>query len=141
YRESFLPEWPDVIHEHSDLYLAEGVILLFLGVGAILIPVFASLAVAIFLGWLFLIGGVAGAVTTLMGRHAPGFWWSLLSAIVTIVAGFLMVGWPLAGAMSLTCILAAYLATDGVLSILFATEHSRKDSAGWAGLAVTGAID
>jgi hypothetical protein len=33
------------------------------------------------------VGGIVGAVTTLMGRHAPGFWWSLIFAIVTFGAG------------------------------------------------------
>ena len=79
--------WPESIKSHWKLFLVEGIVLVILGIGAILVPVLATLAVSIFLGWLFLVGGIVGAVTTLMGRHAPGFWWSLISAIITIVAG------------------------------------------------------
>jgi uncharacterized membrane protein HdeD (DUF308 family) len=138
---TFLQGAPQSITEHGRLYLAEGIVLMILGIGAILIPVFASLAVAIFLGWLFLIGGVVGAVTTLAGRHAPGFWWSLLSSVVTIIAGFLMIGWPFVGAISITLVLAAYLAADGVFSMFFAFEHRRQLSQQWGWMLASGIID
>jgi uncharacterized membrane protein HdeD (DUF308 family) len=129
------------IAQHWRLFLVEGIVLMVLGVGAILVPVLATVTVAIFLGWLFLIGGTVGLVTTLMGRHAPGFWWAILSAIVTIVAGLLLVGWPLTGAFSLTLVLAAFLAADGVISIVYALEHRRQLSARSGWLIVNGVLD
>jgi uncharacterized membrane protein HdeD (DUF308 family) len=133
--------WTQAAAEHWRLFLIEGVVLIALGMGAILIPVFASLAVAIFLGWLLLMGGVVGAATTLAGRHAPGFWWSLVSAIITIIAGLLLIGWPVGGAISLTLVLAAYLATEGVVSMLYAFEHRRQLTSRWGLLFFNGAID
>jgi uncharacterized membrane protein HdeD (DUF308 family) len=133
--------WPESIREHWKLFLIEGIILIVLGFAAIMVPVLASLAAAIFLGWLFLIAGLVGAVTTLMHRHAPGFWWSLVSAIVTIVAGLLLVGWPVAGAVSLTLVLTAYLVAEGVASMMFAYEHRRHLSGRWGWLFLNGAID
>jgi uncharacterized membrane protein HdeD (DUF308 family) len=133
--------WPESIKNHWKLFLVEGIVLAFLGIGAILVPVVASLAVSIFLGWLFLIGGIVGAVTTLMGRHVPGFWWSLISAIITIVAGLYLVGWPFTGAVSLTIVLAAYLVAEGIASMLFAYEHRRQLTARWGWLFVNGIID
>jgi uncharacterized membrane protein HdeD (DUF308 family) len=138
---SGMPLWTEPIRRHWELYLIEGIVLMVLGAGAILIPAFASLAVAIFLGWLFLIGGVVGAVTTLMSRTAPGFWWSLLSATITIIAGLLLLGWPFVGVVSLTIILAAFLAADGIFSIMFAIEHRRQLSRRWGWLVVNGVID
>ena len=135
------PGWPEAVRENRQLYLAEGIVLLILGIGAVLIPVFATLAVAIFLGWLFLLGGAIGAVTTLLGRHAPGFWWALASSVITIVAGFFMIGWPFAGAISITLVLAAYLAADGVVTILFALDHSRQLARSWGWMVINGAID
>jgi uncharacterized membrane protein HdeD (DUF308 family) len=133
--------WPESIKNHWKLFLVEGIVLVFLGIGAILVPVVASLAVSIFLGWLFLIGGIVGAVTTLMGRHVPGFWWSLISAIITIIAGLYLVGWPFTGAVSLTIVLAAYLLAEGIASMLFAYEHRRQLTARWGWLFVNGIID
>jgi len=129
------------VREHWRLYLIEGIVLIVLGIGAVLIPVVASLAAAIALGFMFLIGGIVGFVATVMGRHAPGFWWSLVSAIITIIAGVLMVGWPLGGAISITLVLAAYLVLDGIVAMLFAVEHRRQLSQRWGWLFVNGILD
>ena len=51
------------------------IVLVVLGILAIIIPPIATIAVTIFLGWLFLISGIVGLVTTFWARHAPGFWW------------------------------------------------------------------
>ena len=133
--------WTKSIKSRWKLFLVEGIVLIILGVGAVLIPVVATLAVAIFLGWLFLLGGIVGAVTTLMGRHVPGFWWSLVSAVITIVAGLYLVGWPFAGAVSLTVVLAAYLVAEGIASMLFAYEHRGQLSSRWGWLFLNGVID
>src|SRR5579872_7047872 len=82
------------MQEHWVLFLVEGIILVILGLAAIVVPPLATLAVAIFLGWLFLISGIVGLVTTFWMRHAPGFWWSLLSAVLGIVAGVVLIGSP-----------------------------------------------
>ena len=90
------------IREHWVLFLIEGIVLVVLGLLAIIIPPLATIAVTIFLGWLFLISGIVGLVTTFWARHAPGFWWSLLSAVLAIAAGIVLLGWPVRGAVSLT---------------------------------------
>jgi uncharacterized membrane protein HdeD (DUF308 family) len=129
------------VRDHWRLFLVEGLVLTVLGVAAMLIPVLAGLAVAIFLGWLFLMGGIVGLVATLMGRHAPGFWWSLLSSVVTIVAGVFLIGWPLGGAVSITLVLAAYLVVDGIVSMMFGLEHRRQMSGSWGWLFLNGVLD
>ncbi len=129
------------LHDHWRLFLVEGIVLFILGGAAILVPAVASLAVAIFLGWLFLLGGSVGLVATIMGRHAPGFWWSLVSAIVTIVAGGFLVFWPLGGTISLTFVLTAFLLADGLLMIFFAIDHRRQLSQRWGFLLANGILD
>src|ERR1700731_3762452 len=63
------------VREHWKLFLVEGIILVILGILAIIIPPLASIGITIFIGWLFLISGIAGLITTFGARHAPGFWW------------------------------------------------------------------
>ena len=129
------------VHEHWRLYTVEGIILIILGAAAIILPVIGSVAVEQLLGWLFLIGGIVGLTTTIMNRHAPGFWWSLLSAAAAVIAGVLLVGRPITGVISLTFVLTGFLAADGVLMILFAIEHRRKLSQRWGWLLVNGLLD
>ena len=132
---------PQNIRDHWRILLIEGIILILLGIGAVLVPVVASLAVAIFLGWLFLIGGIVGAITALSRPRAPGFWWALLSAVVTIIAGLLLVGWPFTGVLSLTLVLAAYLVLEGIASMAFALSHRGHITRSWGWLFTNGIID
>src|ERR1700739_2911840 len=90
------------IHEHWKTFLAEGIILVILGIIAIIVPQIATLAVTIMVGWLFLITGAVGLYTTFAMRNMPGFWWSLISAIISIAAGVVLLGWPISGVLSLT---------------------------------------
>jgi len=129
------------IREHWGLFLAEGIILVVLGLLAIIVPPIATIAVTIFLGWLFLISGIVGLVTTFWARHAPGFWWSLLSAVLAIAAGIVLLGWPLPGAVSLTLLLIAFFIIEGVLSILYAFEHKKELSGRWGWMLISGIID
>ena len=129
------------IREHWGLFLAEGIILVVLGLLAIIVPPIATIAVTIFLGWLFLISGIVGLVTTFWARHAPGFWWSLLSAVLAIAAGIVLLGWPIPGAVSLTLLLIAFFIIEGVLSILYAFEHKKELSGRWGWMLISGIID
>jgi hypothetical protein len=64
---------------HWKAFLIEGILLVILGLGAIIVPALASVAITIFLGLLFLINGVVGLALTFWARQMPGFWWSLLA--------------------------------------------------------------
>lgn len=129
------------LHEHWVLFLIEGIVLLILGASAVLIPAVATLAVTIFLGWLFLISGVVGLVTTFWMRHAPGFWWSLLSAVLGIVVGVMLLVSPLGGAFSLTILLIAFFLIEGAATIMFALDHRRELSGQWAWMLMSGIVD
>ena len=133
--------WPESIGRHWSLYLIEGIVLILLGVAAVVVPVIASLAVALFLGWLFLIGGIVSAFTTLANRHAPGFWWSLVSALAMIIAGLVLVSWPIGGAISITLVLAVYLMAEGIASIMFAIGHRGAMHSGANWMIFNGVLD
>jgi uncharacterized membrane protein HdeD (DUF308 family) len=129
------------LHTHWLLFLIEGIVLLALGLAAIVLPLIATVAVAILIGWLLLVSGIVGLIATFRMRRAPGFWWSLLSAILGITAGTLLLLWPLSGALSLTVILTVFFVIEGVASILYALDHKRRLSGRWGCLLISGALD
>jgi uncharacterized membrane protein HdeD (DUF308 family) len=129
------------LHEHSGLFLAEGIILVILGVLAIVVPPLATLAVTILIGWLFVISGIAGVIMTFMARRAPGFWWALLSAVIALVAGAFLLWQPLVGVLSLTYVLIAFFLIDGVLSIFLSIEHRRELVGRWGWILLSGVVD
>jgi|ERR1022692_61402 uncharacterized membrane protein HdeD (DUF308 family) len=129
------------MQQHWKQFLTEGIILLILGLVAIVLPPIATLAVELLIGWLLLISGIVGLVSTVMARGAPGFGWSLLSAIVSIAAGVILLWWPLNGALSLTVVLTAFLSIEGIVSILYALDHKRELSGRWGMMLMSGIID
>jgi uncharacterized membrane protein HdeD (DUF308 family) len=129
------------IRRHWVLFLIEGIVLMALGMGALAIPLLASIAATIVFGWVLLLSGIIGLMTTFRARHAPGFGWSLVSAAVGIIAGCLLLASPLQGAFSLTAVIIAFLFVEGIVSILYALEHRRQVSASWGWMLVSGVVD
>jgi uncharacterized membrane protein HdeD (DUF308 family) len=129
------------LHAHWRLFLTEGIVLLVLGLLAIVVPPIATIAVAVLIGWLLLMSGIVGLIATLRMHSAPGRGWSLVSAALGIVAGTVLLAWPLSGAVSLTLILTVFLALEGVVSILYALEHKRELSGRWGLMLFSGVVD
>jgi uncharacterized membrane protein HdeD (DUF308 family) len=129
------------VREHWKAFLVEGILLVLLGLAAIIVPQLASLAVTIFLGWLFLISGIAGLVLTFWTRQMPGFWWSLVSAALAIAAGIILLARPVQGTLTLTIVVGAYFLAEGIATIMYALEHRRELSQRWSWLLVAGLMD
>src|SRR5579883_482561 len=106
------------LHAHWGLFLFEGIMLVLLGAAAIILPNVATLAFTLVIGWLFLISGIIGLITTFWMRHAPGFWWSLLSAVIGIGAGVVLISWPISGTLSLTFVLIAFFIIEGIATLM-----------------------
>jgi uncharacterized membrane protein HdeD (DUF308 family) len=129
------------VREHWMAFLIEGILLVILGLAAMIMPPLAGLAVTIFLGWMFLISGIAGLVLTFWARKMPGFWWSLISAALAVAAGIILLAQPVQGTLTLTVVVGAYFLAEGVATIMYALEHRRELSERWAWLLVAGIMD
>ena len=129
------------VREHWKAFLIEGILLVVLGLAAMIVPPLASLAVTIFLGWMFLISGVAGLALTFWARQMPGFWWSLISAVLAIGAGIILLTRPVQGVLTLTIVVGAYFLAEGVATIMYALEHRRELSERWSWMLFSGILD
>jgi uncharacterized membrane protein HdeD (DUF308 family) len=129
------------LQAHWQWFLVEGIILLGLGLAAILLPLIATIAVEIMVGWLLLMSGIVGMIATFRMRQAPGFGWAVLSAILAIAAGLVLLRWPLGGALSLTLILTVFFVIEGVASIFYSFEHKRELSGRWSFMLMSGVLD
>jgi len=129
------------IHAHWGLFLFEGIVLVILGAAAIILPVIATLAFTLIIGWLFLISGGVGLVTTFWMRSAPGFWWALVSAIIGILAGIVLLIWPISGTVSLTLVLIAFFLIEGIVTLMYAFDHRRELSGRWGWMLASGIVD
>jgi uncharacterized membrane protein HdeD (DUF308 family) len=139
--------------DHWVLFLVEGAVLILLGLLAIAIPSIADENVTGILGWLFLLSGTTGLVTTYWARQAPGLLWSVVSAALAILVGVVLIenksqdlyggllGWPFHDAGPLRLILVLFFLVEGGASIMFAIEHRRQFSTRWAFMFASGVVD
>ena len=139
--EKLRSEMRAAVREHWKAFLIEGILLVILGLAAMIVPPLASLAITIFLGWMFLIGGIGGLIVTYWARHMPGFWWSLISAALAVLAGGILLARPVQGVLTLTIVVSAYFLAEGVTTIMYALEHRRELSGRWSWLLVSGVVD
>ena len=129
------------VREHWKAFLFEGILLAVLGIAALILPPLASLAITIFLGWMFLISGIGGLIVTFWARNMPGFWWSLISAALAVFAGMILLARPMQAVLTLTIVLGAYFLAEGVATIMYALEHRRELTGRWSWLVISGLVD
>jgi len=128
------------IHAHWKLVLAQGIVMMVLGLLAVAEPNVATVAIGIFVGWLFFVGGIFRAVSVWQSRRLPGFAWALLTAVLAIVLGLILIFRPLAGVLTLTMVLIAFFILEGVTAIALAVQH-REHLKSWGWVLFSGIVD
>ena len=130
----------EAVRAHWKLLLIEGILMIVLGLLAVALPIISTLAVTILVGWLFVIGGIFRLIASIRTRTRPGFWWSLLTSVLEIVAGVLLLVQPIQGMLTLTIVLIALFILEGIATITLALRfRGRIQNWGWTLL--SGIID
>ena len=131
----------DTLRAHWRLYVFQGVLMIVLGVLAVAAPAFASLTVDIYVGWLFLISGVLGLIAMFSARNVPGFLWTLVTALLSIVVGGVLLWKPVEGALSLTIVLTGFFIVEGVFQAAAALIYRDAIPSTWGWLLASGLAD
>jgi uncharacterized membrane protein HdeD (DUF308 family) len=124
---------------HLSLHLTlVGTLALLGGAAAIVVPVVASVAITIFIGWVLVFSGLV------MGFHA----WSMrargnvgprmVNAALALAIGIWLVAFPLSGTITLTVLLAVWLIASGAVLLLAGTR--RRGMPGGTLMAINGAL-
>jgi uncharacterized membrane protein HdeD (DUF308 family) len=108
-----------------------GIALIVLGFVALGSVVIASLATAVTIGMLILIGGCAETIGAFWCRGWSGFFLHLLSGVLSIVVGLLFLRAPMNALLALTLLLACFLMVGGIFKIVAALSY-RFGAWGWA---------
>jgi uncharacterized membrane protein HdeD (DUF308 family) len=131
----------ETLRAHWRLFLFQGVIMIGLGVLAIAAPVWATLAVDVYVGWLFLISGVIGLVAMFSARSVPGFLWTFVTALLSVAVGALLLWRPVEGVLSLTIVLTAFFIVEGIFQAVAALIYRDGMPGSWGWLLVSGLAD
>ncbi len=101
----------------------------------------ATLAVDVFIGWLFLFAGIAGFFAVFSARNIASFLWSLVPAVLSIAVGVLLLWKPAEGALSLTALLTGLFIVEGVFQIVTSIAYRDMIGSSWGWILVSGIAD
>jgi len=131
----------DALRTHWKLFLFQGIVMLVLGILAVIAPSTATFAVDVFIGWLFLISGIAGLVAMFSAHDVPAFLWALLTAALSWTIGILLIWKPGAGAASLTILLTVFFLAEGLFQVVGSFAYRSVVPGSWGWMLLSGIAD
>ncbi len=111
-------------------FVGLGCLLVALGVAALVFVGFTTVLSVLFVGWFFIIGGVAAVIHAIIRKGWSGFLLDFISGVITALAGIFIVAHPLAGASVLTIVIGVLFLVGGIFRIA-AGIAMRNPYAGW----------
>jgi uncharacterized membrane protein HdeD (DUF308 family) len=126
---------------HWQLFLTQGVIMLILGILAVIWPGISTIAVDVYVGWLFLFSGIVGLFTMFVARDTQAFLWMLLTAALALFVGIILLWHPAEGAVSLTAVLTAFFIVEGIFQIAASLSYRAMFPNQWGWMLASGIAD
>lgn len=139
--EDFNKSFRGTLARHYRWFIAEGIILVLLGIAAIVWPYFSSIAVASFIGALFLLSGISGLAIMFWVPVSTGFIWPFISSALALFTGVILLMNPEAGIVSLTFVLITLFTVEGIFQIIGAISNRGLMPSSWGWLLISGLID
>lgn len=134
--ETRLLESKKLIADKWGWFLALGIVLIVAGLAAIAFPLMGTIAAKIFLGWLFLIGGVMMIMHAFQAPGWQGFLWELLIGILYAFAGAYLAFFPFTGLITLALVLSVLFIIEGIFEVIQAFRVRPHE--GWFWLLLSG---
>ena len=131
----------DALRAHWKLFLFQGIVMVILGILAVAAPAWASVAVDIYIGWLFLLSGLIGAAAMFSAGNVSSFLWTFVTALLSIAVGVMLLWKPAEGTISLTMVLTAFLVFEGVFQTAASFGYRDTIPGSWGWMLVSGLSD
>jgi uncharacterized membrane protein HdeD (DUF308 family) len=107
-----------VIKKASRWVIVWSIVTFVCGILAMILPLTFSFGIALIIGCLVLVAGIAHFVFAFQTRSIDGFLWQLLVSVLYGVAAICLLVNPLLGVLSLTLFLAIFLFLEGILELV-----------------------
>lgn len=111
--------------------IALSILLIIAGLIALAAPLLAGVLVETVIAWLLIFGGIAHLVLAFHVRGAGAHLWEALIGVLYIIAGLFLFLHPLAGLVSLTLFLGAYLLMKGIFELIAGFTLRGVAGGGW----------
>ncbi|MBX3359467.1 MAG: DUF308 domain-containing protein [Phycisphaeraceae bacterium] len=119
------------VRKTSGAAMIFGILLVLAGTVAVMVPQATSIASAMFIGWMLIVGGVLGCAASMGLGGGVRIIAGLLLGLVSIVAGFLMVWDPVTAVLGVSLALGIYFLVAGVMRLPMAMHLRGTGHAGW----------
>ncbi len=118
---------------------AIAILIILAGFFSILLPLISGIAIALMVGWFFIIIGVLHLLFAWKTHTTRGILWEVLLGILYLLGGLFLFVHPIAGLASLTLFIATYFLVKGVVQIIHFFQLKPRHGSWW--LLVDGVID
>ena len=123
------------------LFVVQGVVMTILGILAVIWPQVSTVAVDLYVGWMFFISGAVGVLGMFFAPTVSTFLWSLLTSALSLLVGVLLLWHPIEGATSLTLVLVAFFLVEGVFHIALSFSYRNAFPGSWGWMLASGVTD
>ena len=127
-------------------FVGAGIMLIVLGMAAIALPLVAAVAIEVLLGWILLMSGIVKIVHSFRAMSSGKCLLRLLGGAFYLVAGGILLAYPLQGVLTLTMVLIFLFILEGIIKLTVALRLRSTPNWGWmlasgiAGLVLAGII-
>ena len=128
------PEIQEGLRRSWKALMAVGVVAIFIGCVAIVVPEVASVGTAIFIGWILVIAGAFLVAGAFMAHSIGSVILRLIWALLTVIVGLWLIVEPHNGTLTLTLVLGIYFLFMGLTRIAVAFAARGQEGAGLVGL-------
>ena len=128
------PEVREGLQRTWKTLMVVGAVAIAIGCIAILVPAVASVATAIFIGWILIIAGAFLVAGAFMAQTVGSVLLRLVWALLTVIVGVFLIVEPDSGTLTLTLILGLYFLFMGITRIAVAFAARGRQGAGLVGL-------
>jgi uncharacterized membrane protein HdeD (DUF308 family) len=107
-----------------------GVLALIAGIVCIAVPAFASVTIALFIGWLLIFGSVLQAIDAFSVKDGGRIALRLLGALITLGVGIWLLVSPLKGTFTITVVIAIWFFASGAVRVVSGIRHKGTPGSG-----------
>lgn len=128
------PEVREGLRRTWKALMTVGVLAIFIGCVAIVVPAAASVGTAIFIGWILVVAGAFLVAGAFMAHSIGSVVLRLIWALLTVIVGLWLIVEPHNGTLTLTLVLGIYFLFMGLTRIAVAFAARGQQGAGLVGL-------
>ncbi len=121
----------DEVGQHANWFIALGVVFIIGGALALLMPLVASIAVALAVGWVFIVVGVVQLIHAWQIRDWSGAVWQAIIGAIILVGGIATIIDPITATLTLTLVVGIVMLIKGVAQIILGLNLRPGRGWGW----------